>query len=364
MRNSRLAKAGGRMKQVAILSKASFDARKLASSGAIPAALYGEEAMGLPASFLSSLQNQMISASGMDPHAGCAAGMFEVAYGRRKDPWNIYLRDLVTVFYDVFRGAEGADKSGIVRTWALAARDVRSETAASSTLPALSSSSASSSSTSSAPSAPPAATCSTRWRKVSGTIGAVVNSLADLGWRAPSPYSLASPSGARFCFDGEAFDGPTKTRHLLAELLEELGHSVYAVWWARAGSCTRSAGLQHGADWRSYRALESKWAHTWPSGASMLRCIATDAFWTPARRWQAHVETCFANGTSPSLADGDFACPHGCGIAGLKVDHLHVFWTCPHIDVSPVEVSGSQQLIRAAARGVAEGPGRECRDGG
>ena len=55
---------------LAILSRAYAPSRKLASSGAVPVALYGEEAMGLPAAFLTSLQNQMIAAAGMDPHSG------------------------------------------------------------------------------------------------------------------------------------------------------------------------------------------------------------------------------------------------------------------------------------------------------
>ena len=46
----------------------------------------------------------MISAAGMDPHAGCAAAQFEIAYGRRRDPWVIYIKDLLVGFYDVLRG--------------------------------------------------------------------------------------------------------------------------------------------------------------------------------------------------------------------------------------------------------------------
>ena len=181
VRNARLAKAGGRMKQIAILSRASFVSRKLATSGAVPVALYGEEAMGLPSSFLLSLQSQMVVAAGMDPRAGCSAAMFEVAYGRRKDPWNVYLRDLLPAFFDVFRRSEGPARSGIVRTWALAARDVRSEAAAASSSSDPSASHPFAGATTGKVEGGCSFSGSTRWRKVSGTIGAVVNSLADLG---------------------------------------------------------------------------------------------------------------------------------------------------------------------------------------
>ena len=67
VRNARLAKCSGRLRQIATLSRAYAPASKLSSSGAVPAALYGEEAMGLPAAFLQQLQNKMIMAAGMDP---------------------------------------------------------------------------------------------------------------------------------------------------------------------------------------------------------------------------------------------------------------------------------------------------------
>ena len=215
VRNARLAKCSGRLRQIGILSRSYAPASRLSSSGAVPAALYGEETMGLPAALLEKLENQMIMAAGMDPRAGCPAAMFEIAYGRRKDPWVVYLRDLLTSFFDVFRRSEGSFRAGIVRTWARAAKDVATEVSAA---------------TEAASSDGPR-TASLRCRKVGGTIGAVVNSLADLHWKAPSPFGLSSPTGAAFRFDASSFDGAACTRTLLADLLDELGQSVYRRWW-------------------------------------------------------------------------------------------------------------------------------------
>ena len=87
----------------------------------------------------------------------------------------------------------------------------------------------------------------------------------------------------------------------------------------------------------------------------MLRWVATDSFWSPARRWDAHVAACQARGVEPSLEDGDFKRPHGCGAAGPAADHAHVFWTCAKIGTEAEEVEESQMMIFPAKRGIANG---------
>ena len=71
----------------------------------------------------------------------------------------------------------------------------------------------------------------------------------------------------------------------------------------------------------------------------MLRCVATDSFCSPARRWAAHVQVCQARRVPASLDDADFQCPWRFGLAGEAVDNAHISWDCSCIDVSdPVAV--------------------------
>ena len=119
-----------------------------------------------------------------------------------------------------------------MRTWALTARDAAAEASAASIPGAVTGSSHDfqSAGTGHNRQDPSGRDCPLRWRKVAGTVGAVVNFLADLCWKAPSPFGLASPSGATFRLDAAAFDDCAGTPALMADLLDELGQSVYNMW--------------------------------------------------------------------------------------------------------------------------------------
>ena len=57
----------------------------LASTGAFPCILYGDEATGILAAAMRQIRAQMVRASGFNPHAGCMAAMLDIGFGRRKD---------------------------------------------------------------------------------------------------------------------------------------------------------------------------------------------------------------------------------------------------------------------------------------
>ena len=92
-----------------------------------------------------------------------------------------------------------------------------------------------------------------------------------------------------------------------------------------------------------------------PKRVGMIRCVLTDAFITPARRWTWAVQ----NASTPGAArvdDASFGCPHGCGAAKAALDNLHVFWTCPKLpELGIPEVQASQRMARAARRHCARG---------
>ena len=127
----------------------------------------------MPAAMLRDFQNQLIFDAGFDPRAGCSAGLFEILYGRRRDPWVIYASHITVAFFDVFRFADPELRAGIVHLWASTQVAIMMESEAAAAAAALSSS----------PPLCPGA--STRWRRVAGTVTAYLDSLIDLGWSAP-----------------------------------------------------------------------------------------------------------------------------------------------------------------------------------
>ena len=109
---------------------------------------------------------------------------------------------------------------------------------------------------------------------MSGTVGAFLNTLIDLGWTAPTPMSIRSSSGKLFEWDLSGIDPAASTSSILRDFVDELGESIYKNWWAGVGDCPRSGGLEGGVDLRSYRTLESKWSSSSPGKAGMLRVVA------------------------------------------------------------------------------------------
>ena len=101
-----------------------------------------------------------------------------------------------------------------------------------------------------------------------------------------------------------------------------------------------------------YRLLPTKYPHL---SRKMLRCVVTDAFVSPAQRWQWYIEGVQA-GTLVEETTNVFQCPWGCGAAGAEVDHRHLFWACPSLGSSQIpEVAGSSRLTRRALAAIDAG---------
>ena len=155
-----------------------------------------------------------------------------------------------------------------------------------------------------------------RWAKVRGPMAALITTLAEFGWRAPTPCSWIQPSGVRWVLD----PARESARSLIGHFVDALEADSEALQWRRASQHLAGSGLEEGADLsvtkRHLVRLARKQRH---QEAGMLTCVATASCWTEARRADAGY---IDNATCPACGETDETLPHRSWYCACHADHV------------------------------------------
>ena len=329
MQSKRLKKAAARFKKVAGLTRAVRAARKLAHTGALPAALWGSITIGVSPTSLSHLRSQFAAATGIAGRGRCATTAIAISAGPNGDPGITTVVDQLSLYIDLWR-FDASLRAAAMRYWSSMRASVFSGETVS------------------------------VWNRVSGPLSATVATLEDQGWDLQSQLRWRDPAGDEWIpsFDESAVDKSV--------ILSVAAGFARQKLWERASAHWCGKGVEGGVDWRTSMALhrhistlkapcsisasqvdrdmelealvdESTPEH-WPDTAlAWLELLLCGGYWPAQRFHDLHPEV-------PAL------CPR---CRREPETALHLLWTCPanqYLDDS--RVVSTQDLVQSAVDGA------------
>ena len=271
-------------------------ARKLMRGSPFSVGFWGVESTGIAPSMLQAFRTQVASASGIDAKGRCATTAIALAF--KVDPAIELFSRLLTAF-----ARWSCDVSVVVERLRIAWRAAYELIVQ--------------------PEGPD-------FSKVTGPVGAVIASVASVGWFPSSLEVWTSPQGIQWTVSSSSFS------KLSAAILRD----VEDVLWKLASKHHLGEGLQLSppadVSFRWVRKLQKDPEARHQLG--VLECIMSGGLWLPNR----------VNKVREYIPD---ECPR-CGQLGC--DEMHLFWECPKIDLTLDSVVASQGYLPKVRDGGAE----------
>ena len=217
-----------------------------------------------------------------------------ICYGKRKDPWQIVLKELVQLWLRLVPGHFRQWPNDLRIAWSRAKRDVYYDG-------------------------------KVHWHKVTGILSNMIASLYTIGWEPRTFSEWVQPNG-------DVWSLP-----LLPETIFSPAHLVYAIQddvsahlWKQASTHMQGEGLENGiAHGYTMALLHQYRKQKIHDRAAALETILVGACWSPHRRCEANM--------IPVAEDV-------CSFCGFSpCDDYHQFWGCPHLAGSEwPEIANSQ----------------------
>ena len=248
------------------------------------------------------------SATGISQYSQrCLTSTLFVCYGRRRDPWQTLLKELVLLWITLMPTHFQERPFDLRIAWSDAKSSV---------------------------------VCrgSVVWGRVTGLLSNVVANLIHIGWNPVSFSEWVDPDGDTWSL-GTSEDSAKSINPAL--LIYKIQDSAAQILWSKASSHHLGAGLDRGFAFSYTMTILHKFRkekrYDW---AAALETIMCGACWPPSRKADAGL-----------VPQAENVCKF-CGHEG--VDDFHQFWGCPSLDSSEwPEVKATQYLVpRAKVEGV------------
>ena len=271
-RNKRFRKVAARKRKVLRLGRFTTKAKKLYLTNLWPANSFGLEAYGVTKRQLQRMRADA-AACVANRSGQCTTTTIAIGLGQKADPAIALRMKIIRSWVDLWFANPSCHKLWF-KSWAVLTKKL---------------------------------SCEHRWRKVHGTIGTVICTLLDIGWKPHSPCRWGEPDHLGGTWE-------LREKGEMADLLHEIQNSILSMIWEKASQHHCGAGSQRGVDLTKFNQHIAHLLKKEKFGeAGMLTCIGTGATWMQHRKFQAGLVQ------SP-------LCPR-CG--NEAETDFHRYWSCP-----------------------------------
>ena len=318
---SRFNKAKARMNRIAPLSRKVRGARILTSTGAIPSALWGHQAIGVAPRQLQELRSAAATAAAIGGAGRCTTTAIALSLGPDKDPALVIADQQVRFFFSLL-SSDSTLRGLTARHWSDLSKPLLSEEG------------------------------QVVWNKAYGPVTATMATLLQYKWRLPSISRWIDPTGQEWIAD------LSMEPALMAPFLKSVKDSVYSTIWTNAAEFEHGRGLDQGVDWCGTLSLRNQLQKTngdQPTDGIPDELLLSDELTWPERPlvW---LELFLSGGfwSNERFARSDPQRSTRCERCGAPVeDMMHVLWECEaNKEIPSPHILHSQPLLSQARAGV------------